>query len=145
MSLWHVQKIGASPWLALIHDLSKFRPSEWIPYAYTFYAADGSKQYHETVDFARAWNKHQKRNKHHWEHWIHIGAGDDSPTLAWPMSRRYVLEMVADWMGAGRAITGRWEVSEWYDKNKGEMIMYPEARKLVENILQNVGQASPAR
>ena len=31
-------RIGAPLWGAIIHDLSKFRPSEWIPYARCFYA-----------------------------------------------------------------------------------------------------------
>jgi len=43
--------------------------------------------------------------------------------------------MVADWMGAGRAITGRWETKEWYGKNKGNMLLHPETRKMVEDVL----------
>lgn len=53
-----------------------------------------------------------------------------------PMPLRYVSEMVVDWMSAGRAITGRWEVKEWYEKNKDKIILHPETRKHVENILK---------
>lgn len=126
-------RIGAPLWLALIHDASKFRPSEWLPYARTFYAPDGSNQYKETPAFAQAWNDHQKRNGHHWQRWLITW--DRGTTEPLPMPRRYVLEMVADWMGAGRAITGKWEAREWYDKNKATIQLHPETRQMVEAIL----------
>lgn len=59
-------------WIAILHDWDKFLPDEWLPYARTFYALDGSKQYVESVDFARAWMKHQHRNKHHWQYWVGV-------------------------------------------------------------------------
>jgi len=121
--------------LALIHDLSKFRPSEWIAYARTFYAPDGSKQYDEDLDFAIAWNHHQKRNKHHWQYYLL--RWDRGETVSLPMPEIYIWEMVADWMGAGRAITGRWETKEWYDKNKDKMVLHIDTRNMVETILYN--------
>jgi len=123
-------------WLSIIHDWSKFRLSEWNPYAECFYAPDGSKQYNESRDFTLAWNHHQKRNKHHWQYWIITW--DRGITEAIPMHREYIWEMVADWMGAGRAITGRWEVKEWYVKNKDKMILHYETRVQVEEILNDL-------
>jgi len=129
-------KIGASWWLGIIHDLSKFRPSEWFPYAHTFYAKDGSKQYHETYDFSIAWNHHQKRNKHHYQYWMITW--DRGTTEPLEMPYKYILEMVADWMGAGRAITGKWEVKEWYEKNKDNIKLEIVTRRFVESILSNL-------
>src|SRR5574340_1412489 len=63
-------RIGVPWWQLIIHDASKFRPSEWKPYAATFYAPDGSVRYMESAAFAQAWNDHQKRNKHHWQYWL---------------------------------------------------------------------------
>jgi hypothetical protein len=71
------------PWLALLHDNSKFLPDEWRWYARHFYAPDGSKQTWQGKDgfyvdadhdtkFDRAWLKHIKRNKHHPQHWLSI-------------------------------------------------------------------------
>lgn len=130
------RKIGASWWTGIVHDMSKFRPSEWLPYACTFYKKDGSKQYNETIDFACAWNDHQKRNKHHWQYYLITW--DRGVTEPLPMPRRDAFEMVADWMGAGRAITGRWEVKEWYEKNKDKMILHPETKQIVDDILFKV-------
>lgn len=127
------RKVGCSLWLALIHDLSKFLPSEWRPYAETFYYPDGSSRYCETSAFNRAWNLHQKRNKHHWQFWVL--QCDNGNVKALTMPYEYAREMVADWMGAGRAITGKWEVCEWYDMNKEKMVLNEETRVYVEAAL----------
>lgn len=55
---------------------------------------------------------------------------------ALPMPEAYVREMVADWMGAGRAITGRWDVAEWYKKNRDNMVLHPDTRTRVEALLR---------
>ena len=137
------RKVGASPWLAAIHDASKFRPSEWTPYACTFYKPDGSKQYDETPAFNLAWLLHQHRNPHHWQHWLlRMDRGD---VLAIEMPRRYALEMVADWMGAGRAITGRWECAEWYAKNREKIVLHENTRRLVDGILCTANAAADLR
>jgi hypothetical protein len=56
-------------WQIIMHDMSKFKFSELIPYAYTFYDKNGNSQYVEHYEFNNAWNAHQKRNKHHWQYW----------------------------------------------------------------------------
>lgn len=141
--LWHkwfvlvaAWRIGAPLGAALLHDMSKFLPSEWLPYANTFYAEDGSSRYEESPAFQGAWNSHQKRNKHHWQRWVLIQErGEDKPL---PMPRVYILEMVADWMGAGRTITGKWEVRSWYLKNKHNIRLHPATRGAVERVLEQV-------
>ena len=127
-------RIGASMRLGILHDWSKFLPSEWLPYARCFYAPDGTKRYKEAAEFTFAWNDHQKRNRHHWQYWV-IG-WDRGTTEPLQMPRRYVLEMVADWMGAGRAITGEWETAVWYEKNGSNMQLHPVTRAQVESILR---------
>ncbi len=127
-------RLGLPLWRAIIHDLSKFRPSEWGPYARCFYAADGSKQYKETEEFALAWRLHQIRNPHHWQYWLL--RWDRGETLALRMHPTYAKEMVADWMGAGRAITGRWEAGAWYLKNKDKIELHPATRYEVEVLLK---------
>lgn len=71
------------PWLALLHDNSKFLPDEWRWYARHFYAPDGTKQTWQGKDgffvdadhdtkFDRAWLKHIRRNRHHPQHWVRV-------------------------------------------------------------------------
>jgi len=128
------RKMHVSIWQLLMHDMSKFRPSEWFQYAQTFYALDGAKQYIETEEFNYAWNAHQKRNKHHWQYWVLI-QDDNGQPMPLRMPDKYTFEMVADWAGAGKAITGKWEVKEWYAKNKDKIILHPRTRRFVEEML----------
>lgn len=127
------RKFGVPLWLALLHDWSKFRPSEWTPYAETFYKSNGEKQYVESMEFEWAWNHHQKRNKHHWQYWLLTLDSGETEALEMPL--RYVREMVADWAGAGRAITGKWEYVKWYEHNKIKIKLNDRTRRLVEVLI----------
>lgn len=117
----------------VIHDWGKFLPSEWLPYARTFYKADGSKQYDETPAFAAAWNAHQKRHRHHWQAWLLTW--DRGETVALEMPERFAREMVADWTGAGRAILGYDDTQAWYIRNRERIRLHDATRRLVENLL----------
>jgi len=93
-------------WQGIIHDLSKFLPSEFFPYANYFYGSshnclacehmireggycdinfsgigDGEQakncKDYTTKGFDLAWLLHQKRNKHHWQWWVLIRDNDD--------------------------------------------------------------------
>lgn len=123
-------KFNAPLWRLIIHDWHKFLPSEWFPYAYTFYNTDGSKRYEENAVFEYAWLIHQKRGKHHWQHWMLTF--DRGETKCLDMPTCFILEMLADWYGAGRAITGRWEAHEWYEKNKANIQVSPVTRAILE-------------
>lgn len=184
----------------LVHDWSKFLPSEWGPYARKFYGGPyircaanvtpmrGDSDYPPKYDQVRvdrefdvAWLLHQNRQPHHWQFWILLEDNPELPrwTLAgthqreslylrsrdrvgpratWakigdfdmlgdvvadanryralPMPERFVREMVADWAGAGRAYTGAWGVSAWYAQNREKIVLHPEARRRVEQLLQ---------
>lgn len=71
--------------------------------------------------FDVAWVQHQHRNPHHWQHWVL--REDDGATKLLPMPDRYVREMVADWAGAGRAITGKWDPLPWYERTKANRLL----------------------
>jgi len=127
------QRLKLHSRVGLLHDLSKLKFSELIPYTRCFYADDGSSQYNPDQWFDQALNQHQKANKHHWQYWVLFE--DSGKVLALPMTQRYIEEMVADWMGAGRAITGKWEVKEWYEKNKEKMLLHTDTKERVEKLL----------
>ena len=55
-----------------------------------------------------------------------------------PMPMKYILEMVCDWKGAGKA-QGHGhpgELQEWYNKNKEKMSLHPNTRAEVENLIE---------
>ncbi len=140
-------KLGI-PIRGLLHDLSKFRPSEWLPYARYFYGDYPSwdkmkflntgypfKKTKEGVErsFDAAWNHHQKRNKHHWQYWILRNDNGDYSFLEMPL--KYKKEMLADWRGAGRAIKGKDETKEWYIENRDKMALHRNTRFWIERNL----------
>ena len=131
-----LQKLDFPVIYGLMHDMSKFKPSEWFPYAACFYKPNGDKQYDETEAFNQAWNYHQKSNKHHWQYWFITMDRGESKALQMP--QRYIKEMIADWLGAGKAIHGKWEVKEWYQKNKDNMVLHPNTRNIVEYYLKSL-------
>ena len=135
-------------WQGVVHDMSKFLPSEFPQYARFFYGKDSKQESrasryqninHAHRYFQRAWQRHLMRNGHHWQNWISIQ--DVGLTVILEMPQRYVVEMVCDWIGAGRA-QGYYvpkepmrEVGNWYHKNKDKTVLHPETRKAVVKIL----------
>lgn len=137
---WFVFRAGlktkAPLWRLLIHDWSKMTPAEWFPYVASFYGGERTPEVRAAFD--KAWLHHQHRNPHHWQHWLLQEDDGDLKTLRMPY--KLVREMVADWMGAGRAITGKWEVGVWYDANAHKIRLHPEVRQQVENLIANHGR-----
>lgn len=131
-------------WRGIMHDMSKFRPSEFVPYARYFYGdgqdinkgrKNGSYRAGESIDekFNYAWLLHQKRNKHHWQYWVL--PLDEGGMKIFEMERTYVDEMICDWNGAGIAINGKENTREWYLKNKQYIKLNKFTRHIVETCL----------
>lgn len=138
-------------WRGITHDLSKFLPDEFIPYARHFYGYWPT--YKEVSQITRndnftkegiqrafnlAWLKHIHRNPHHWQYWLL--QEDDGDLKRLPMPKKYIKEMVADWKGAGRAITGinnPQECKNWYNKNKDKIRLNICTESYVSAILNN--------
>lgn len=124
-------RVRAPLWRLVIHDWSKLTPAEWTPYVNRFFAGNAGKEDKsgDPDEFHRAWTHHWHLNPHHWEHWLRA-SGEPME-----MPEHFIREMVADWMGAGRAITGRWEVHEWYEQTKAKQRLHPATRERVETLL----------
>lgn len=129
-------------WMGIIHDWSKFLPSEFFPYANFFYSdrVRGSTGYYKPTDtgnaeFDFAWLLHQKRNDHHWQWWVLPEDGGGMKVLRMPQD--VLTEMVCDWCGASRAqgFNGKSDTIEWYKTYKGKMSLHPQTREMVEIIL----------
>lgn len=147
------RRLGVSRWQLAIHDLDKFLPRIFVPYGRFFYALPGADWLKAVLDkspeareeMTIAWLRHVQRNAHHWQYWVlvngasvvAVGRGDATldvpPIQAVPMPRKYVREMLADWMGAGRAYDGRYPESlekwRWWQENKNQIVLHPESRQ----------------
>ena len=129
-------KTGAPWYMAIIHDWSKFRPTEYALYQYEFFGSapnDRGKVKGSRAHYA--FKMHYKRNKHHWQYWV----TDWGNRRARLMPTKYIKEMVADWMGASRAYAGTWDITPWMNRHAHEMILHPLTRSIVYDILGELG------
>jgi len=143
------------PLQGVFHDWHKFLPSEFIPYYRHFHGdikrgRDESGYYKATdsgdFNFDYAWLLHISRSRHHWQFWI-LPCDEDStgsPTAmkVYEMPLKYRKEMLADWIGAGKA-QGTKGVQFWWEKNKHKMIFGPQTRAWlqheVDKIIEHAG------
>lgn len=137
-------------WRGITHDLSKFLPDEFFPYANYFYGKKGKEHQakrkmkngyykpYQTGDekFDFAWLKHQKRNRHHWQWWIL--PKDDEGTIVMPMKEADWKEMICDWRGAGRAQGYGDNTIKWYEEHKNKMQLHKDTREKVELELSKI-------
>ena len=132
-------------WQGIMHDLSKFRPSEFIPYANFFHGGKAKPKRNSTgyykptdtgdVAFDYAWLLHQKRNKHHWQFWIL--PEDEGGLKILEMPIKYAKEMLCDWWGASMAQGYGGQCRTWYVANKDKIQLHQNTRKWVEENVKN--------
>jgi hypothetical protein len=135
-------KTRAPIWRLVIHDWSKFTPAELPHYGRQFFGDRSDPE-----GFARAWLHHQNLNPHHWEYWIprevhERDPGGRGPGQAMEMPEWAVREMIADWMGAGRAYEGAWPGKDWpwlfANWPRIAPRLHPETRILVRAFVEAV-------
>lgn len=109
------------PLQGILHDLSKFSPVEFIE-SVKYYNGERSPIdiCKEKNGYSMAWFNHRGRNKHHYEYWIDYLDKGGEPIL---MPYEYAVEMVCDWIGAGKAYQGKdWSFESqfkwWKNKQK---------------------------
>ena len=121
------RRLGLPLWIAIFHDWSKFRPSEFGPYADYFY---GNSKESVKDAFFYACELHYARNKHHWNHWVKNG-------IAEPMPELYRLEMLADWWAVARAL-GNESPLGWYLDSYYKINLHRDTRLWVDRELMGM-------
>lgn len=128
----------------IVHDLSKFRPSEarWYMRYYSLNDANLLNEGAMKIKFDLAWNYHQKRNKHHWQYWVLIE--NSWATIALDMPEKYIKEMLCDRWWVGRSFAENlseyrqdyWhKVRSWYLSNYNMMLLSHKTREYVDSFL----------
>lgn len=133
---------------AITHDMSKFRPKEFIPYARKFYGIYPQRAvspslprtnykgpYQDDIEreFLKAWEEHFTKNKHHEEHWIKNG-------YLSPMPEKYVDQMLADWSAMGIEFGDTAE--EYYLKSYNDKEFHKSTRLMIEKKLGLIDKES---
>jgi len=109
---YHVYKAGRALGLPrgqlLKHDLSKLSPSEWTPYKTFFFNKKHTPRDYDKFRQAVT-SHHYPNNPHHGQYWKSRGQN---------MPRKFKLEQLADWYGAGKAqgrISKNQNFIDWLD------------------------------
>lgn len=140
---WRVFRAGlktkAPLWNLIVHDLSKFSPSEFPHYRRKF--CDGVD---DPVGFGHCWLHHQNVNPHHWEYWVPRIVPVEAPARPEPlqpleMPEPFVREMVADWIAASQSHTGSADIRPWLQANLGKMLLHPNTKATLRSVLAEIG------
>ena len=129
------------PFRGIVHDMSKFSPTELIE-SIRYYDGKVSPivRAKEDKGFSDAWFHHKGRNKHHYEYWMD-NFDDGGENI--PMPYKYAVEMIADYLAAGRAYVGKGFTYEdewnwWIDRCKKNLAMHPSMRRFVTLCLHEM-------
>ena len=127
----------------MMHDLSKYSPSEFIPGVKYYQEGHRSPNNAQREDegVSKAWLHHKGRNKHHFEYCTDYDVDGNSTILAgMKMPVKYVAEMFCDRVAASRIYNkDKYKDSDpldYYIKGLGHYIMHPETDALLHNLLK---------
>lgn len=141
--LLHCIKAGI-PWRGLMHDLSKYSPTEFLPGA-RFYSGTHSPTEEERREYgcSYAWMHHKGRNKHHFEYWtdysmaIHGLAPVKMPLV-------YVIEMFCDRVAASKVYLGSRYVErcplDYFLRGHDHLKMHPQTKELLGSLLSMLAE-----
>jgi hypothetical protein len=131
------------PIRGFFHDIDKYLPKQFIPYAKFHFNKDGSRinrrdatGYYDGLncgdnEFEMSLFLHFRKSKHHDVSWVIPHRGTYK---IFPMDDKSILEMVCDWKGAGKA-NGTPDVIGWYKVNGNNQLLHEETRAKVEKLL----------
>ena len=133
-------RIG-QPWRGLVHDLSKFSPTEFGE-SVKYYVGNYSPINEAKKDkgYSKAWLHHKGRNKHHSEYWVDHTAPDITPIIPY----KYTMEMICDKLAAGIVYEGKnwtkeFELNYWM-KEKEYTEINPKIANFVTAVLTKVAK-----
>ncbi len=127
------------PLQGLLHDLSKYTPSEFIVGA-KYYQGNRSPNEGEREEYgySKAWIHHKGVNKHHFEHWTDYNPktkkleGVEMPT-------RYVIEMFCDRVAASKIYNGDNYTDatayNYFDKGRKTRLINKRTSDMIEYLL----------
>ena len=127
----------------LRHDKSKTSVFEYNPYDKYFYSK-GKLDQKAIDDYELAWNNHIHENPHHWQYWVLINDEDGVKPL--PMERRYILELLCDWMSFnitpiepyGTFKLNAHKLKQYWKDHENTMILHPKTRSSIKYMINKL-------
>lgn len=135
--------IAGIPWRGIIHDLSKFSPTEFFESAKYF---SGTRSpimaCKDEKGYSMAWQHHKGRNAHHAEYWVDKLYSGGVPIK---IPYKYQVEMVCDIIAAsktynGKSFTPNMPYDYWINKLKETTLMHKDSQEFVRLILKSYAE-----
>ncbi len=133
-------KVG-QPWRGLVHDLSKYSPTEfWEGVKYFNGHHSPIADCKRTEGYSKAWLHHKGRNKHHTDYWVDLSAPDKTPIIPY----KYVAEMLCDKLAAGIIYKGKdwtkeYELQYWMNE-RDRTLVNKNIDKLITEFFTQVSE-----
>lgn len=123
----------------ILHDLSKFG---WYEFSRSvkFYDDNTSplNKEKEILGYSRSYLHHRGRNPHHYEYWV---TQLDSGGVPVKIPREYALELVCDYLAAGKVYNGnsfQGEYNWWIKYISAPRAIHPETKEFITQCFKNL-------
>lgn len=128
-------------WRGIKHDMSKFSPTEFFE-SVKYYQGNRSPidACKEVNGVSKAWMHHKGRNTHHYEYWQD---NFDKGGTAIQLPLYDAIEMLCDYLGAGRAYQGKnftylGELEWWNIKKSNPLAMHKQTIAFIDLSLRDL-------
>ena len=141
---YYCKKAGI-PIQGMIHDLSKFSPTEFFE-SVKYYQGNRSPNDAEREDkgYTSAWLHHKGRNKHHLEYWIDYSVDKTKGIVGMEMPKKYVIEMFCDRIAACKIYNkenyNESQPLEYYRRGRSGKLLHPNSQALLEKYLEMLAE-----
>ena len=138
MVLIHCVKAGI-PVRGLLHDLSKYSPTEFIPGVRYFQGNRSPNEREREVDgYSKAWMHHKGRNRHHFEYWTDYNMATKKLEPV-PMPDIFLFEMFCDRVAASKIYNKEKYTDnmplDYFLRAKHKRLIHPETARKLEFLL----------
>lgn len=134
----HCFKAGI-PVRGLLHDLSKYSPSEFFAGVKYFQGTRSpNEQERELFGFSKAWMHHKGRNRHHFEYWNDVNPKSKRYEPV-KMPIKYLKEMFCDRVAASKIYQGKNYVDshplDYFKRGRAADYMHKDTANMLEKWL----------
>lgn len=127
------------PFRGLVHDLSKYSPSEFLVSArnYSGTRSPIANERREENGYSKAFIHHTRKNRHHYEYWVDVTLGD---IVLSPMPYPFALESCCDMIAASKVYNGKKYTKamplSFFNMAKKRSMMHSATKEFIETILK---------
>ena len=127
------------PIQGLLHDMSKFSPTEFIPGAKYCTGKGSPIPIERRVEgYSKAWIHHKAHNKHHIEYWVDYFE-DTKQLVPVEMPEKYVIEMFCDRVAASMIYQKEKYTDssalDYYIQGRDKILIHPNTDALIFSLL----------